>query len=167
MSAMACYRQLRSESTMGHMKPAFFTIALAIVPLCLNCYGQRSYATVEKRVSVLIGKMLNSSTEQQAFADLEALGCPAVPAIIEQMDDRRKLPDPNISLKNQLPAFEAMRHYGPQEVVDALAAILNQITGQHFGFIYNGGTDAEREKTVRGWRHFLHKTPATNLCVGG
>jgi hypothetical protein len=153
---------------MGRMKPALFTIALAIVPLCLNCHGQRSSATVEKRVSVLIGKMLNSSTEQQAFADLEALGCPAVPAIIEQMDDKRRLPDPHISLKNKSPkAFEGMRHYSPQEVVDALAAILNQITGQNLGFIYNGETDAEREKTVRGWRDFLHKTPATNLCVGG
>jgi hypothetical protein len=49
------------------------------------------------------------------------------------MDDRRSLPDPRISLKNKSPqAFEGLRHYGPQEVVDALAAILNQITGQKF-----------------------------------
>jgi hypothetical protein len=150
------------------MKVALFTVVLAIVSLCLNCFGQRSPATVEKRVSVLVGKMLNRSTEQQAFADLEALGCPAVPAIIERMDDRRSLPDPRISLKNKSPqAFEGLRHYGPQEVVDALAAILNQITGQNFGFIYNGATDAERTKTVRGWRDFLQKTPATKLCDWG
>ena len=165
---MVCFRHLRSRSTMGRMKAALFTIVLTIVPLCLNCYGQRSSATVEKRVSVLIGKMLNSSTEQQAFADLEALGCPAVPAIIEHMDDRRSLPDPRISLKNKSPqAFEGLRHYGPEKVVDALAAILNQITGQNFGFIYNGATDAERTKTVCGWHDFLHKTPATKLCDGG
>ena len=71
------------------------------------------------------------------------------------------------SLKNKSPeAFEGLRHYGPQKVVDALAAILNQITGQNFGFIYNGATDAERTKTVRGWRDFLQKTPATRLCDG-
>jgi hypothetical protein len=129
---------------------------------------QRSSATVDERVSGLIGKMLNSSTEQQAFADLEALGCPAVPAIIERMDDMRSLPDRQISLKNKSPeAFEGMRFYGPQKVVDALAAILNQITGKDFGFIYNGATDAERTKTVHGWRDFLHKTPATKLCDGG
>jgi len=150
------------------MKAALFSIALAPVLLCLNCYGQRSSATVEKRVSVLIGKMLNSSTEQQAFADLEALGCPAVPTIVQQMDDRRNLPDLRISLKNKSPqAFEGLRHYGPQKVVDALAAILNQITGRSFGFIYNGGTDAQRTKTVRGWRDFLQKTPATKLCDAG
>jgi len=43
-----------------------------------------------------------------------------------------------------------MRHYAPQVVVDALAAILNQITGQHFGFIYNGATEVERAKTIQG-----------------
>lgn len=144
-----------------------FMVALIVSPLSFNCYSQRSSATVEKRVSVLIGKMLNSSTEQRAFADLEALGCPAVPAIIKRMDDRRNLPDHRISLKNKSPqSFEGLRHYGPEKVVDALAAILNQITGQDFGFIYNGATEAERTKTVREWRDFLERTPATNLCDG-
>ena len=149
-------------------KGVFLAIAFVVVLLCLNCYSQRSSATVEKQVSVLIGKIGNSSTEQQAFADLEALGCQAVPSIIEHMDDRRKLPDPRISLRNKSPqAFKGLRHYGPQKVVDALAAILNQITGQDFGFIYNGATDTERTKTVRGWRDFLHNTPATKLCDRG
>lgn len=121
-------------------------------------------STVDKQVAALIEKTLNKATEHQAFADLEALGCPVVPAIIARMDDRRKLPDPQISLINKSPkAFEGIRHYGPQEVVDALAAILNQLTGQHFGFIYNGATEAERTKTVRGWRDFLRKTPRLKL----
>ena len=84
------------------------------------------------------------------------------------MDDRRGLPDPRISLRNKSPqAFEGLRHYGPQEVVDALAAILNQITGQDFGFIYNGATDEERTKTVQRWRAFLHNTPTAKLCDRG
>lgn len=58
-------------------------------------------------------------------------------------------------------------NYGPEKVVDALAAILNQITGRHFGFIYNGATDAERTKTVRAWRDFLRKTPKAKLCEAG
>jgi hypothetical protein len=150
------------------MKPRLFAIALTILPLSLPCYGQRSSPTVEKRVAVLVGKMLKSSTEQQAFADLEALGCSAVPSIIERMDDRRTLPVPHISLRNKSPqAFEGMRFYGPKKVVDALAAILNQVTGQSFGFIFNGATDAERTKTVQGWRDFLDKTPATVLCNSG
>jgi len=112
--------------------------------------------------------MMNRGTEQKAFFDLEALGCPAVPAIIARMDDRRPLPDPNIALRNKSPdAFEARRFYGPQQIVDALAAILNQITGQDFGFIYNGATEPERTRTVHGWRDSLGRTPLSRLCNGG
>jgi len=79
-----------------------------------------------------------------------------------------RLPDPSISLVNKSPhAFEGMRHYGPVRVVDAPAAILDQIAGRHFGFIYNGGTDRERTKTVQGWRDYLRKASADSLCKGG
>jgi len=158
---MSHFQQPRLFSPVAKQKynvtmKAALVVALTIAVLCSNCYGQLSSATVEERVSTLIGQMLNSSTERQAFADLEALGCPAVPAIIELMDDRRSLPDPRISLKNKSPqAFEGLRHYSPQKVVDALAAILSQVTGRNFGFIYNGATGAERTKTLRGWRDFL------------
>jgi hypothetical protein len=120
---------------------------------------------VDKRVTGLIEKILNRRTEQEAFAALEALGCPAVPAIIRQMDDRRRLPDPTIVLRNELAdAFEATRFYAPEKVVDALAAILNQITGHSFGFIYNGATEGERTDTVSGWSNFLSSTPSSKLC---
>ena len=48
--------------------------------------------------------------------------------------------------------FEAARHYSPEQVVDALAAILNHLTGEHFGMSYNEATDRERSRTVRAWR---------------
>jgi hypothetical protein len=131
-------------------------------------YGQLTSPKLDQRVAALIEKLEDRKTEQQAFIDLEALGCPAVPTMIERMDDRRKLPDPAISLRNKSPdRFEAVRQYGPEKVVDALAAILNQLTGRQFGFIYNGGTDAERDKTVRGWRNFLRTTPPAKLCAAG
>jgi hypothetical protein len=88
---------------------------------------------IDEQVAMLIEKMLYKKTEHQAFSDLEALRCAAVPAIIKRMDDRRNLPDPTISLENKSPdAFEGLRHYGPKKVVDALAAILNQLTGEDF-----------------------------------
>jgi hypothetical protein len=125
-------------------------------------------AVTDKHVAVLIERMLNADTEQKAFANLEGLGCAAVPAIIRRMDDRRRLPDPQIALRNKSPqAFEGIRHYGPEEVVDALAAILNQMTGQDFGFIYNGAADEERTKAIRGWRKYLETTPAPDLCKAG
>jgi hypothetical protein len=125
-------------------------------------------AATDNRVLFLIEQMTKQRTEQKAFAELEALGCAAVPATIRRMDDRRNLPDPRISLRNKSPkAFEGLRHYGPEKVVDALAAILNQVTGQDFGFIYNGATDEERSKAVQEWREYLRTTPTEKLCSGG
>lgn len=123
---------------------------------------------IDKQVAVLIEKTLDKKTEQHAFSELEALGCAAVPAIIKRMDDRRRLPVPQISLRNKPPdAFEGIRHYGPRVVVDALAAILNQITGRDFGSIYNGATEVERTRTIQGWRDFLNKTPSSKVCDAG
>jgi hypothetical protein len=74
------------------------------------------------------------------------------------MDDRRPLPFSYIRLENRSPnAFEAVRQYGPHQVIDALAAILNQITGVGFEFIYSGrtATDAARDREVVAWKKFI------------
>jgi len=123
---------------------------------------------LDAKVAALIEEALKEGTEAQAFQKLEALGCPAVPAIVKHLDDRRKLPVAYIRLQNHSAgAFEAFRQYGPEVLTDALAAILNQITGQHFGFIYNGGTEEERAEVVKGWREFVAKTPPDRLCTSG
>jgi hypothetical protein len=99
------------------------------------------------------------SAQQDIFQRIEALGEPAVPAIIAHMDDRRRLAFRQISLANHsADAFESMRHYGPELVVDALDALLNQITGKSFGNIMNGGSERDRRAAVDGWRIY-----ATNL----
>src|SRR4051812_8146272 len=66
-------------------------------------YGAAQDSASDKRVAVLIEQMLKADTEQKAFSDLDALGCAAVPAIIRRMDDRRILPDLNLSLRNEAP----------------------------------------------------------------
>jgi hypothetical protein len=138
---------------------------LSVLLPCLTCYAKSGSPNINKQVAGLIEKMTKRATEHKAFSDLEALGCRAVPAIIARMDDRRNLPDHSISLTNKSPqAFESLRHYGPEKLVDALAAILNQITGRDFGFIYNGATAAERTKAVAGWRDFLRNTPEAQFC---
>ncbi len=97
-------------------------------------------------------------TEKQAFAQLEALSDVAVPAMIMFMDDRRELPLKEISLRNNGPgSFERFRHYGPQVVADAIAAILNQITEESFGTIHNGASERERRATIDGWRVYLYR----------
>lgn len=127
-------------------------------------YGASQDAASDKRVAVLIEQMLKANTEQKAFSDLDALGCAAVPEIIRQMDDRRTLPNLNLSLRNEAPyAYRDIRHYAAIQVVDALAIILNRRTGQDF-WPHTGATDEERTKMIEGWRRFLKSTPAPHLC---
>ncbi|MBR0552183.1 hypothetical protein [Stakelama marina] len=96
---------------------------------------------------------VSGDRQQRIFDRLEALGKPAVPAIIAQMDDRRSLRTHSISFVNHAPdAFEGVRHYRPEKVVDGLDAVLNQITGESFVSIVNGGSNRERDATVAGWR---------------
>lgn len=111
-----------------------------------------------RRIIERIASLQPSQTreQQRLFERLEALGPSAVPAIIIRMDDDRPLSTPAISLINRSPdAFEGIRHYGPEVMSEALAAILNQLTGESFGFIYNGATRAERRRSIDGWRVYL------------
>lgn len=110
------------------------------------------YAEVRALITRL-GRV-SGNEQQQVFDRLVELGEAVVPAIIAQMDDRRALRTREIALVNHAPdAFERTRHYGPEQVVDGLDAVLNQITGQ-FGSIVNGGSDRQRTATVAGWRVF-------------
>jgi hypothetical protein len=132
--------------------------------LTLILLAQTKKPSMDERVRILINQTTKRATEEKAFKDLEALGCSGVPAIIARMDDRRDLPDPNIALINKMPgAWEGRRFYGPKKVVDALDAILNQLTG-HTENIYNGGTEDVRAKAVKGWRDWLSKTPPEKRC---
>ena len=106
-------------------------------------------------VTALIARLgrVSGGEQQRVFDRLVALGETAVPAIVAQMDVRRPLRTQAIALENHSPnAFEGTRHYGPEQVVDGLDAVLNQITGASYGSIMNGGSDRQRGATVAGWR---------------
>jgi hypothetical protein len=112
---------------------------------------------IYRKVKAVIARMVVPGEQHDAFLDLELLGPAAVPAIISLMDDRRPLPEKSMSLKNHSPeAFEGFRHYGPKTVIEALDAILNQLTGEPLGGIENGGSDEARRHAVAEWRVYLH-----------
>lgn len=125
---------------------------------------------IATKVSTLIEDTLVKGKATKAFADLERMGMEAAPYLVGHLDDFRPLPVQAISLVNKSPkAFEGLRHYGPKVVHDALSAILNQISGQHFEFVYNGASDAERRKNLEAWRSWCVSTfpQKVRICNGG
>lgn len=115
---------------------------------------------IESRIEYLINSMLIKESQSNAFKTLEEMGEEAVPYIVMHMDDRRKLPPrTSISLENKpVNSFEKFRHYKPRLVIDALAAILNQITGKgpEKPDIFNGTeSETDRDKVVSYWREHV------------
>jgi len=118
-----------------------------LVGVCESTCGAAQDSTTDKRVAVLIERMVKPDTEQKAFSDLEALGCRAPQRSYGGWMTGEVCPiQESLSVTNPQTHSKGFRHYGPQQVVDALAAILNQITAQDFGFIYNG------RQTMKGLR---------------
>ncbi|MEO8616327.1 MAG: hypothetical protein ABI600_14370 [Luteolibacter sp.] len=111
-----------------------------------------------QKVKKLIDATTRKESQKDAFKQLEALGWDGVPSIIMLMDDDRDLAIKHIELDNHAAdAFEGIRQYGPSKVVDAMAAILNQITAENFGFIYNGDdTEQDRHDCADGWMMYLY-----------
>ncbi|MGY0634712.1 hypothetical protein [Luteimonas sp. A478] len=135
------------------MKVLWYGLAL-IVLICPTsaCVTHRGGDPLEKRVSTLVDETTKSERfAQRAFLELESLGDQVVPHLIGHLSDVRPLKTRTISLENKArDAFEGVRHYTPETVHDALAAILSQITGQSFVIVYNGATPQERE--VNRWQ---------------
>ena len=121
------------------------------------------------RVADLVDSVIQKDHEQEAFTKLEALGMESVPYIVSHLSDSRRLPIQAISLINKsVNAFEGLRHYGPEVVHDALAAILNQITGQSFEFVYNGASSEQRQKNTRAWEAWCMQSfpQKATVCSG-
>lgn len=133
------------------------------------------HAPIDTKVARLIDRLARDPEQVQAVVTaLTMLGPAAVPAIIRQMDDRREMPVRGISFVNRSPnAFEGLRHYSVEKVVDCLDYVLNDITGESFGTIDVGGgphgpdparsreREAQRTATVTAWRGYLARSRAT------
>jgi hypothetical protein len=113
---------------------------------------------------------MSLETQDQAFRKLEALGTAGVPYMIGHLGDVRPLPrGSHISLENKaINAIEGIRHYRPKTIHDALAAILNQVTGQSFEWVYSGAQSDVRESNIVKWRSWCVVTfPAKDgVCNG-
>ena len=132
-------------------------VLLCVLTGCATSPSSRDIMAA--RVSALVDRTTIQGEQQVAFAQLEALGLPVVPYLVGRLGDMRSLPTHKISLANTSPgAFEGLRHYSPETVHDALAAILNQLTGQDFVAVYNGASVRERQANAAQWQAWCVKT---------
>jgi len=120
-------------------------------------------AEIEAAVERLVADLVHDpEAQREALRALEELGHSAIPAIVKHMDSRAALAEPRMVLVNHASdAFEAVRRYGPELVVDALAALLNQLSGESFGLDWNSGNEVDRQRSVRAWRVYA------NYVAGG
>lgn len=128
-------------------------LAFVAASLLSACVSVRDSESLESRVSRLVDQTTKSEkVAQKAFANLESLGNQAAPYLVAHLGDIRPLTTKEISLDNKASdAFESERHYGPEAVHDASAAILSQITDRSFVIVYNGATPQEREENRKKW----------------
>lgn len=92
------------------------------------------------------------ASQERALRELEEMGSSAVPFIVGHLGDVRSLAEPRMSLVNHASdVFEGLRHYSPKTVHDALSAVLNQLTGESFEFVYSGATAEKRASNQTRW----------------
>lgn len=102
----------------------------------------------DKEVRRIINNMMTPAKAERAYTELLNLDKYAVFAIIDQMNDFRDLPVKMFTIESPR-GFSKI--YQPKCVVDVMATVLNEITGESFGRIYNGGSERERLSAYQGW----------------
>jgi hypothetical protein len=150
------------------MKPvARSLVALTTLGLSIGSVNGLGNELLGSRVSRLVDQTTESKeSESQAIKELESLDSQAVPYLVSHLGDLRPLADPEIVLSNKgADTFESARHYTPDNVHDALSAILNQITGQNFVFVYNGATPAERVENRQKWVDWCRSVYSSQAAV--
>jgi len=139
---------------------------LLLVIICLSMSHTVSANTAtqklqksETQVIRLIDCLTEAKQQPIAIKQLEKMGEPIVVLIIKHMDDRKSLGSKYVEFENKATnAFEKYRIYKPEQVVDILAGLLNQMTGESFGDIYSGVHDFQRDEVIFMWREWCTNT---------
>ena len=85
------------------------------------------------------------------FARLESLGDGATTAMVGQMNDRRPLAVRRLTLE-PTGVIHGRRTSEPELMIDAVTAMLEQVTGQSFGAPHLSRLESQRQLAFDGWR---------------
>jgi hypothetical protein len=106
--------------------------------------------------------------EALGFAKLLKLGPLAIPAIVRHLDDERALKNREIILTRSRPdTREPLVRYHPNTFGDALMPVLQQMSGQNFGYSDHLMGDDRRKSAIAGWRIFAQYVLAESLSARG
>lgn len=104
--------------------------------------------------------------EALGFAKLLKLGPLAIPAIVRHLDDARPLKNREIILtRNRPDAREPLIRFHPNTMGDALMPVLQQMSGQNFGYSDHLMGDDRRQSAIAGWRIFAQYVLAESLSA--
>jgi len=120
----------------------------------------------ESTIAGLVDQIVTPTKEYSVNDTLNKLDSTYCPAIIKYLNDYRPIQINSINFRNEKKFWEESRHYGPNKVIDYLAAILNDLSGANFGSIYNGDqNDLIRNDTYNGWIVWLYnKNRINTIC---
>lgn len=120
-------------------------------------------------VTALLQRIARDPDEESlGFAKLLKLGPLAIPAIVRHLDDDRPLKNREIILTRSRPdAREPLVRYHPNTMGDALMPVLQQLSGQNFGYSDHLMGDDRRQSAIAGWRIFAQYVLAESLAARG
>ena len=83
-----------------------------------------------------------------------------VPALMERIDDLHELKVQRVILQDVRRGARPQRILHPKKYCDLVASLLQQKTGQSFGNLADGASDAQRLKTIAAWQQWWKQNQA-------
>lgn len=118
-------------------------------------------------VTALLQQIAKDPDEESlGFAKLLRLGPLAIPAIVRHLDDERPLKNREIILTRSRPdSREPLVRFHPNTIGDALMPVLQQLSGQTFGYSDHLMGDDRRQSAIAGWRIFAQYVLSESLAA--
>lgn len=77
-----------------------------------------------------------------------------VPSLMTRVSEMKLLAVPRVMIQDVRKPAKPLKIYHPKKTCDLIALLLSIKTGQSFGNIYDGATDANRLKTIGSWQNW-------------